>query len=410
MTDRRVGLVHVMTVPQTFVLLTGQATYMQQHGFAITAVASDGPYAPVFAAQENVEVVAVEMPRRITPLADLRALRQLVAVLRARRPSIVHAHTPKGGLLGMLAGWIARVPVRIYHVRGLPLETATGVTRLLLSLSERVSCTLAHRVFCVSHSLRAQIVTLGLVDEAKVLVPHAGSGNGVDAAGAYNPDRIDAGTREACRRDWGVPPDAPVVAFVGRIGREKGIIELSEAWALVRTAVPTAHLVLAGPIDNARDSLPASVMSALRGDPRVHLLGLLTDVRVVYAAADLVAHPSHREGFPNVPLEAAAMGRPVVTTLATGCRDAVVDGVTGVLVPVGDTQALAAALQRYLASPALRAEHGTAGRVRALREYEPQRIWASYLAEYHRLLSMRGLPAPVAIPAFQTSGSNDMIA
>ena len=410
MTATRVGLVHVMTVPQTFVLLTGQATFMQQQGFALTAVASDGPYAPVFAAQEGVEVVPVDMPRRITPLADLRALRQLVAVLRARRPSIVHAHTPKGGLLGMLAAWIALVPVRIYHVRGLPLETATGVTRLLLRISERVSCTLAHRVFCVSHSLRDRIVEMGLVASEKVLVPHAGSGNGVDAAGAYNPDRMDHNTRDTCRREWGVPLDAPLVAFVGRIGREKGIVELVEAWALVRLAVPTAHLVLAGPVDNARDSLPTRVMDALRNDPRVHLLGHLKDARAVYATADLVAHPSHREGFPNVPLEAAAMGRPVVTTLATGCRDAVMDGVTGALVHVGDVQALAAALQRYLASPELREEHGAAGRARALREYEPQRIWASYLAEYHRLLSMRGLSAPVAIPAVQPSVFNDMIA
>ena len=391
-----VRLVHVMTVPQTFVLLTGQATFMRHHGLALTAVASDGPYARVFAEREGVEVVAVEMPRRITPMADLVALGRLIGVLRARNPSIVHAHTPKGGLLGMLAAWIARVPIRIYHVRGLPLETANGPTRFLLAMSERVSCALAHRVFCVSHSLRDQLVSLGLVNPRKVLVAHAGSGNGVDAAWAYNPSNMPADARAEQRAGWNVPLTAEVIAFVGRLGIDKGIIELTAAWRAIREEFPEAHLVLAGPIDNARDTLPAGVLVTLQSDPRVHLLGLLTDARAVYAAADLIVHPSYREGFPNVPLEAAAMGLPVITTTATGCRDSVVDGVTGAVVPVGDADALSGAIRRYLAAPAMRRAHGAAGRERALTDFAPERIWATYLDEYRRLLTGRGLPLPVS--------------
>lgn len=399
MNAHTVRLVHVMTVPQTFVLLTGQATFMRRNGFDLTAVASDGPYAAVFAAQEGVDVVAVDMPRRITPFADLRALQELVGVMRKRRPTIVHAHTPKGGLLGMLAAWITRVPVRIYHVRGLPLETASGVTGMLLAISERVSCTLASRVFCVSHSLRDQIVAMGIVGRDKVMVANAGSGNGVDAVRMYNPDQLPRGSRNERRCEWGVPSDASVIAFVGRLGRDKGIIELTDAWRVLREEFPLAHLVLAGPIDDVRDVLPAAVMDLLRADGRVHLLGLLKDAREVYAAADVVVHPSHREGFPNVPLEAASMRLPVVTTLATGCRDSVVDGVTGALVPVGDATALASALRRYLAEPELRVVHGKAGRERASLDFAPERIWATYLSEYHRLLAIRGLPLPVASAA-----------
>ena len=389
-----VRLVHVMTVPQTLVLLTGQARFMREHGFTLTGVASSGPYGPVFAAQEGVEVVAVEMPRRITPLADLGALRDLVRELRKRQPSIVHAHTPKGGLLGMLAALIARVPVRIYHVRGLPLETATGLTRVLLFISERVSCRLAHRVFAVSHSLRDQIVALGLVDPTKVLVPHAGSGNGVDADGIFNPDRLPSDVRAERRAAWGVPPDAVAIAFVGRLGVDKGIVELASAWRQIRDEFPDAHLILAGPVDETRDRLPAGVLDGFRDDPRVSVLGLLQETGGVYAAADLVVHPSYREGFPNVPLEAAAMGLPVITTTATGCRDSVLDGVTGALVPVADAAALASVLRRYLSSPALRASHGTAGRARALRDFAPRRIWEAYLEEYRVLLRARGLPQP----------------
>lgn len=396
MTMAETGLMHVMTVPQTFVLLTGQATFMREHGFALTAVASDGPYATVFAAQEGVDVVAVEMPRRITPLADLHALRALVRVIRARRPAIVHAHTPKGGLLGMLAATIARVPIRIYHLRGLPLETATGVTRLLLTLSERVSCSLAHRVLCNSDSLRRQVLSLHLVSGAKIVVPCAGSGNGVDAAAKYNPDRESSASRGAQRDLWSIPHDAVVVAFVGRLARDKGVAELAAAWSQVRDEFPAAVLMLAGPVDEAREALPTGVLQALQSDPRVRLTGLLRDARQVYVAADLVVHPSHREGFPNVPLEAAAMGLPVITTTATGCIDSVVDATTGAIVPTGDADALAVALQRYLASPTLRAAHGAAGQERARRDFLPQRLWEAYLSEYRALLTARGLPVPTA--------------
>ncbi len=399
---RALRLVHVVTVPQSFKLLLGQTRFMRDRGLEVTAIASPGEYAAEFASREGAEVVAVEMPRRITPLRDLVAVAQLVRALRSRRPHVVHAHTPKGGLLGMLAATLAGVPVRIYHMRGLPLMTAAGTRRTLLRWSERVSCALAHRVFCVSHSLREVALAERLTRADKIVVFHGGSGNGVDAEEAFGTSRAPDDERRTARATFGLPEDALVVAFIGRVVRDKGVVELATAWQTLRAAHPEAHLLLAGP-EEPFDPVPEDVMQSLRNDPRVHLPGTVRAVRAVYAAADVVTLPSHREGFPNVPLEAAAMERPVVTTTTAGCRDAVQDGVTGALVPVGDAAALGAAIDRYLASPALRRAHGEAGRRWVREAFSPARIWASYHDEYLRLLAERGLTPPPRVERLQGS-------
>ncbi len=385
-----IRLVHIVTVPQSFKLLLGQTAFMRERGVALTAIASPGPYAAEFAQGEGAKVLTVEMPRRISPFRDLVAVWQLVAILRIHRPHIVHAHTPKGGLLGMIAAALARVPVRIYHMRGLPLMTATGQRRQLLRWTERISCVLAHRVFCVSHSLRAVALEERLTIPDRIVVFHGGSGNGVDSEVAFAPSVDPATERQRAREQLGLPGNAVVIAFVGRVVKDKGIVELTQAWASLREAHPETRLVLAGP-EEPFDPVPEAVLKSLRDDPRVHLLGTVCDVRMVYVAADIVTLPSHREGFPNVPLEAAALSLPVVTTDTAGCRDAVQDGRTGAVVPVGDPEALAAAIDRYLRAPELRSTHGATGRTWVRQAFAPTRIWSAYHTEYLRLLGARGL-------------------
>ena len=149
-----IKLVHVTTVPQSLFFLRGQVGYMKERGFDIHGLSSPGEFLSRFAEQEHVAVHPVEMPRRITPMRDLAAVVRIWNVLRQVRPQIVHAHTPKGGVLGMVSAWLARIPVRIYHMRGLPFTTASGWKRALLIWSERISCRLADQVFCVSSSVR----------------------------------------------------------------------------------------------------------------------------------------------------------------------------------------------------------------------------------------------------------------
>ena len=378
-------VVHVLTVPESLAFLRGQAGFMRGRGYELTVVTSPGPGLEAFAEREKVPFHAVPMPRRISPGQDAKSLAALVALLRRLRPDIVHAHTPKGGLLGMIAASLARVPARIYHMRGLPLVTAHGVQRAILTATERTSCALASRVIAVSSSLRDVAIAEHLTSRKKITVLAGGSGNGIDCD-RFDPTRVGPEVGPALRAKLGIAADAFVIGFVGRLVGDKGVGELARAFAELKPQHPNAHLVLAGVFEE-RDAVPEETRRALEQDPRVHLLGYLEDTASLYAAIDVLALPTYREGFPNVPLEAAAMEVPVVATRVPGCVDAVVDGETGLLVPARDSGALARALHTYLADPALRRAHGLAARARVQVSFRRERIWEALAGVYDELLT-----------------------
>ncbi len=378
---------------------------MKARGIDVFALSSPGKDLEEFGRREDVPVYGVEMLRSISPLRDLVALWSIVRLIRRLRPHIVHAHTPKGGLLGMIAAWLARVPVRIYHIRGLPLMTASGPRRTLLKWTERIACALANRVLCVSHSVREVAIAERLCPPQKIHVLLGGSGNGVDATGRFDPRNVGESARAKTRLQYGIPDDALVVGFVGRLVRDKGIVELAEAWRILREELPDLHLLLAGPFE-AEDPVPPSVEAALRQDSRVHLTGMDWNTPPLYAAMDLLVLPTYREGFPNAPLEAASMALPVVATRIPGCTDAIADGVTGTLVPPRDAASLAVALRAYLQDPERRRSHGRAGRERVLREFRRETIWEALFGEYFEMARRKQLPLAAASPvAGRASGS-----
>lgn len=391
--DATVRLVHITTVPQSLNFLRGQVNHMQVRGIEVHAISSPGEDLDAFCSREHVVTCAVVMPRRVTPLADLRAVWRIYCRIRKIRPTVVHAHTPKGGLLGTVAAWLARAPVRVYHMRGLPFVTATNPKRLLLRWTEKVACALAHRVICVSHSLRAVAISERLCSPEKIKVLMGGSGQGVDAAGRFDPAQQPEGTRQNIRKRFDIPADAVVLGFVGRVVRDKGVVELVEALLALRAEFPALHLLLVGPFE-PQDPVPAGIERVLREDPFVHLAGMDWNTPPFYAAMDLVALPTYREGFPNVPLEAASMELPVIATRIPGCVDAVVDGATGTLVPPRDSHALAEAIRTYLRDPALRRRHGEVGRKRVMREFRQEAIWGALYQEYVSLLRDRGVVIP----------------
>jgi lipopolysaccharide/colanic/teichoic acid biosynthesis glycosyltransferase/glycosyltransferase involved in cell wall biosynthesis len=361
---------------------------MKSRGYRVMAVASPGALLDQFGRDEGIEVYPLEMPRRITPLGDLVAMLRLAWFFWKLRPDIVHGHTPKGGLLSMMAASLAGVRGRVYTMHGLPLETASGFKRTLLRWTERLSCALAGRVTCVSQSLRRRAAGLGIARAEDIEVLAAGTTNGVDGDRRFAPWRVSQADAARTRRALGIPTELRVLGFVGRIVRDKGVEDLLEAWKELREEFPDLQLAIVGP-EEPHDPLSPEAQKLLRSDPRIRLTGYVESMPSAYAVMDIVTLPSYREGYPNVPLEAGAMERPVVATRVTGCVDAVVDGETGTLVPPRDPRALAEALRAYLNDPELRRKHGKAARQRVLRDYRPERIWLHTSWIYEDLLKRR---------------------
>ena len=388
----KIKLVHMTTIPESLVFTKGQIACMKSRGFEVHLISSPGEYLRDFAAQEQVDYCSVKMPRRITPMQDLVAILHLYRELRRIRPTIMHSHTPKGGLIGTMTAWLARVPVRVYHIHGLPFITATGLKRKLLRLSERVSCRLATQVLCVSNSVSHVAVSEGFCPLSKIKVLGLGSINGIDAVGMFNPVTVGKPARIETRMKYSIPQDAIVLGFVGRMVRDKGLMELVGAWKVLREEHDNLYLLMVGDYES-HDPVSPEIEQILRSDERIRITGEVSYVPPFYAAMDLLTLPTYREGFPLVPMEAASMGLPVVATQVTGCVDAVKNGITGTLVPPGDSKALAEAIRKYINDPELRQCHGQAGRKRMLCDFRQEDIWEATFREYQHLLDKAGVLA-----------------
>lgn len=389
----RPGVLNVVTSSLTVRLMQGQLQYLRDKGFDVTVVSPAGKHLDQVAGIEGVRVIEMPMSRRISPLSDLKALWHLWRIMRALRPVVTNVGTPKAGLLGGIAAWLNRVPCRFYTLRGLRFETTKGLMRRILVCAERLACVFAHRVICVSQSLRDKAIDSGLTRSERTVVFGSGSSNGVDAS-RFAPTPETVKRAAALRCELGIPSLAPVVGFAGRLTRDKGIPELVEAFLQLGEQFPDLRLLLLGRFED-EDPLPVETRRCLETHRHVILAGSIEDTALYYALMNVLVLPSHREGLSNVVLEAQAAGVPVVAARATGAEDAVVDGETGLLFPVGDVAALAKAVAKLISDRALARKLGHAGQERVKREFRQEQIWEALCQEYLSVLQTKDLPLPV---------------
>ena len=368
-----------VTSPQTCMVLRARLSGFRRSGFCVTVVSGPGALLEKTASAAGAEAVAVPMRREIALRADLVSLYRLWRLLGRVKPQIAEFSTPKAGLLGMLAASLRRVPHRVYLLRGLKLETSAGLKRLLLLTSERMASFCAHVVLCNSQSLRDQALALGVAPASKLLLLGGGSSNGVDTE-CFSPGST------VVREQFGIPADAPLIGFVGRLTRDKGVPELVAAFEQILAAQPAAWLLLVGWFDHAEDALPASLRASIENHPRILVTGLVEETAPYYRAMDLLVLPTWREGFPNAVLEASATGIPVVTTESTGARDSVLPEVTGLLIPPGYPEAIQEAVLSLLADPEQRTRMGRAARAWVLSNYAETQVLGHTADFYWNLL------------------------
>lgn len=337
-------LIRVTTVPQSLWFCEGLAAMMATESVDVVGVSSPGEQLDEFGRSEGVRTIAVAMERRISPMRDLKSLWRMWRVLRRERPEIVHSMTPKAGLISMVAGWMARVPIRIHTFTGLVFPTSTGLKRRILMATDWLTCACATHVIPEGEGVKADLLNNKITKRPLRVLGH-GNVQGIDLEYfklAMETSRMDFQKQKG---------KAFTFVFVGRLVGDKGINELIDAFKRLNEERPDTRLLLVGREEADLDPIKEETKREIKRNAAIEAVGSQSDVRPFYAAADALVFPSYREGFPNVVIEAGAMGLPSIVTDINGSREIIIEGENGTIVPPKDADALYRAMKRFVESP-----------------------------------------------------------
>jgi glycosyltransferase involved in cell wall biosynthesis len=375
-------LIRITTVPQSLGgLLKGQLRFMSNY-FEVIGISSSGKDLEKVRTDEGIRVIPVKMTRKITPVWDLIALWQLYCVFRKERPLIVHTHTPKAGTVGMLAAWLARVPHRLHTVAGLPLVEAQGMKRFLLNRVEKITYGCATHVYPISYGLINIILKEKFCSMQKLKVIANGSSNGIDTL-FFNPLLFSSRQKQAFRQELNIPTDDFVFLFVGRLVSDKGINELVEVFDNISKKYSHVKLLMVGSEEPDLDPLKKETLQRMAANKHIISVGYQRDVRPYFVLSDALVFPSYREGFPNVVMQAGAMGLPSIVTDINGCNEIIIEGKNGTIIPAKDTIALQKKMELFIADRALIEKLRSKARDMVTSRYEQKMVWEALLAEYN---------------------------
>ena len=358
-------------------LLRGQMRYMNSRGLKVVMASARGPEIENVETFEGIHHHVFPLTRRITLFTDLKALFLLIKWLRKERFDVVHSHTPKAGLIAMLAAKIARVPVRMHTIAGIPWMESHGAKKLILRVVDRIAFRAATNVYPNSQGLMEFVINHRLASKSKLKVLANGSSNGIDLE-FFASDRVGSSKQEI-RTTMGIKNTDFVYCFIGRIVKNKGINELYYAF---RELPINIKLVLVGPFEDHLDPIISEAKQYFETSDRVTLVGYQNDVRPYLKMSDALVFPSYREGFPNVPMQACAMGIPSIVSNINGCNEIIQHRKNGLIVEPKNFSHLKSLMLQLAENKELQMYMSKNARESIASRFDQKVVWEALYAEY----------------------------
>ena len=372
-------LIRISTIPVSLeTLLKGQLKMLSEH-YEVVVVSSPGERMKVLEEREGVRTVSIPMERRISLVKDFMSLLRLIILFAKERTDMVHSITPKAGLLSMLAAWITRVPVRMHTFTGLVFPTATGKMQKLLIVMDRLTCFCATHINPEGEGVKRDLINYNITSKPLHVIAN-GNVNGIDL------EYFDR-TPEVMEKAYSYKKEGTFTfCFVGRMVKDKGINELVHSFLRLYQDDARVRLLLVGPFEKELDPVLPEVEEQILHHPGICFMGFQSDVRSFLAASDTLVFPSYREGFPNVVIQAGAMGIPAIVTDINGCNEIVLPDRNGMIIPTKNEQALYEAM-KYFASHSVEVEKMAANaRPLIVSRYEQRMVWNALLTEYKSII------------------------
>lgn len=370
----------ITTIPLSLGFFRGQIQVLKST-FKIELVSSAGILLDSICRDEAVKGHVIEMRREISFFNDLKSLVKLIKLFLRLKPSVIHGSTPKAGLLSMIAGWLAKVPNRIYYVHGLRYQGSKGFKNKILKNMERLSCLFATQVFVVSKGVKQTLIA-DKITKKQIAIIGNGSVNGIDVEYFSSNNSAVPDFKQA----YNLEPDNFIFGFVGRLVKDKGINELVQAFLKVNANYPKTKLLLVGDFDTGINPIDSKVKDEIYANINILNVGFQQDIRPFLKMMHVFVFPSYREGFGVSLMEAAAMGVPAISSDIIGCNEIIINELNGLLIPPKSTSDLVNAMIRFIEDTDFLNKTASMSRKHVIQLYEQQKLWQETLEAYKELV------------------------
>lgn len=379
-----IKIIRVSTIPLSLNLFCrGLLKELAAEGYEVVAISSPGKDLDEIVEREGVRGIAVNMERKISVFKDLKSLWNLIKILHKERPQMVHSVTPKAGLLSMTAAWITRVPVRIHTFTGLVFPTSKGLKKKVLMTADKLICRFATHIIPEGEGVKYDLLANEITYKPLNVLGY-GSLGGVDV-GFFNPEIPELHISAKDLRS----ENSVTFIFISRIAGDKGVNELIEAFCKLNREYKNTRLIMIGWDETHLDPIHQSAWKEIRENEAIQWIGGRNDVRPWLLASDCLILPSYREGFPNVVLEAGAMGVPCIVTDINGSNEIISDGKSGLIVKPGDTKSLYNAMKLIVMNPEMLEPMADDIRKNVVEKYDRRKVYKNLKTFYENILNDR---------------------